>query len=173
MTAQLCKHKTWQIYNNALSNQVILLPHKYWVLTGSRNTTEVSSCRKGATLVHLAHPWNRQLCNPKGHSTWVRVLSIRKGLKDKLSGDYWQQKHGTNLCCKAGSLVRIAHKQNRQPRHWNSRSASVPVPRIRPWEGKPKTATHTANSKPNWITSRCVSTKHAMSTPSQLRGQWI
>jgi hypothetical protein len=56
-----------------------LQPHKCWDSTGSRNTTKASSCRKGATLVNLAHQWNRQLCNAKGHSAWVRVLSIRNG----------------------------------------------------------------------------------------------
>uniref|UniRef100_A0A0A9H2D4 Uncharacterized protein n=1 Tax=Arundo donax TaxID=35708 RepID=A0A0A9H2D4_ARUDO len=42
-------------------------------------------------------------------------------------GDYWQQKHGSNLCCKASSLVTLAHQKNRLLRNPNSHSASVLV----------------------------------------------
>jgi hypothetical protein len=161
-----------------------LQPHKCWDSTGSRNTTKASSCRKGATLVNLAHQWNRQLCNAKGHSAWVRVLSIRNGrhLENEQDSELKRLTFGRLLAAEtwnksllqSGFPAPYSTHKNRQLRHWNSCSASVPVPwSVPPWIGTLKLQDANSQLQTQPDGTGCLPTMHAVSTPNQLQGQWI
>lgn len=85
-----------------------------------------------------------------------------------MSDDYWQQKHGSNRCCKAGSLDHIAHKKKATaPLKQLQRLSTCALIRN---EKENLKSLETDNSKLNSMyTSRCLSTCTTVNTSNPLQ----